>query len=68
MVELQVDGMNCNRCAGKITKAVRDIDANAKVDVDLKNKKVRVESTAEQADISSAVVDAGYSVTGTSTL
>ncbi|OGB26690.1 MAG: copper-binding protein [Burkholderiales bacterium RIFCSPLOWO2_02_FULL_57_36] len=66
MVELHVEGMNCNHCVSKITKAIRDIDATAKVDVDLKIRKVRVESTADLADIRFAVVDAGYLVADSS--
>ena len=62
MVELHVEGMNCNHCVSKVTKAVREVDAAAQVDVDLKNRKVRIESTADLADIRSAVIDAGYPV------
>lgn len=62
MVELQVEGMNCNHCVSKVTKAVKEVDASAQVDVDLKSRMVRVESTADLAEIRSAVVDAGYVV------
>lgn len=67
MIELQVEGMNCNHCVSKVTKAVKEIDANAKVDVDLKSRKVRVESTSDLDDIRSAVIDAGYIVADVST-
>lgn len=62
MLELHVEGMNCNHCVSKVTKAVKEIDANATVAVDLKSRKVRVDSTADRADIRSAVVEAGYKV------
>lgn len=67
MIELKVEGMNCNHCISKVTKAIKEIDANAKVDVDLKSGKVRVESTSDLADIRSAVIDAGYVVADEST-
>jgi copper chaperone len=63
MVELHVEGMSCNHCVSKVTKAIKDVDTAAKVDVNLKSSKVRVESTVDLADIRSALFDAGYAVT-----
>jgi copper chaperone CopZ len=62
MIELRVEGMTCNHCVSKVTKAVKDVDASAKVDVGLKSRTVRIESTADLAEIRSAVIDAGYVV------
>lgn len=64
MYELQVEGVSCNHCVSKLTRSVRDVDATAKVEVDLESGKLRVESKAELDDIVSAVFDAGYAVTG----
>lgn len=60
MYELQVEGMSCNHCISKVTRSIRQIDDAAKVDIDLKTKKVRVESTAELEDVCAAITDAGY--------
>jgi copper ion binding protein len=63
MYELQVEGMTCNHCVAAVTKSVKEVDAGAKVDVDLAAHKVRVDSKAAIDDIKSAVAEAGYEVT-----
>ena len=63
MYELQVEGMTCGGCARSVTKSVQAIDSNAKVDVDLQNRKVRIDSSANLDAIKSAISDAGYPVT-----
>jgi copper chaperone len=68
MYELQVEGMTCNHCVAAVTKSVKEIDANAKVDVDLATQKVCVDSTAKVEDIKSAVAEAGYEVKSSKTL
>jgi copper chaperone len=45
-----------------VTKAVQGIDAAAKVDVDLTQRKVSVESSAPLERVSAAIEDAGYPV------
>lgn len=62
MFELQVDGMSCNHCISRVTKAVRSVDAGAKVDIDLTAKQVRVISSAELEEIAAAIAEAGYPV------
>lgn len=39
-----VEGMKCQGCAQKITNAIVEQDQNAKVSVDLSNKKVEIRS------------------------
>jgi len=63
MYELQVEGMSCGGCVRSVTKSVQAVDSSAKVDVDLQNKKVRVDSSANLDAVTSAIVDAGYPVT-----
>lgn len=62
MIELQVEGMSCTHCISKVTRAIRELDVHAKVDVDLKSRTVRIESPADLTEIKSAVSDAGYAV------
>lgn len=62
MYELQVEGMSCGHCVNAVTKAVQGVDATAKVDVDLAQQKVRVNSGADLEAIKTAVIDAGYPV------
>lgn len=42
MYELQFEGMTCGGCVKGVTLSVQTVDGNAKVDVDLKSKKVRI--------------------------
>jgi copper chaperone len=63
MYELQVDGMTCGGCVRSVTKSVQGVDGNAKVDVDLASKTVRIDSAASLERIRSAIDDAGYDVT-----
>jgi copper chaperone len=63
MYELQVEGMTCGGCANSVKRSVQGVDGNARVDVDLASKKVRIESTADIDRLKSAVVEAGYPVT-----
>lgn len=68
MYELQVEGMTCGGCANSVKRSVQAVDSNAKVDVDLQSKKVRIDSGANLDAIKSAVNDAGYPVTASAAL
>lgn len=67
MYSLQVEGLSCNHCVSKVTRSVRQVDASAKVEVDLAAHCVRVDSTADLEEISEAIADAGYPVTESKT-
>jgi len=62
MYELKVEGMSCGHCVSAVTKSVLAVDAAAKVEVDLSQQKVLVNSSESLEDIKAAVVDAGYDV------
>jgi Cu+-exporting ATPase len=62
MFELTVEGMSCGHCVGRVTKTVQEIDAGAKVEIDLATKKVRIDSSADAARIAEAIDAAGYPV------
>jgi Cu+-exporting ATPase len=66
MYELIVEGMSCGHCVGRVTKTVQGLDENAKVDIDLASKKVRIDSRAELERIAAAIDEAGYPVTARS--
>lgn len=63
MYELQVEGMTCGGCVNSVKRSVQTVDRNAKVDVDLASKKVRVETDVDLNTVTTAIVDAGYPVT-----
>ena len=60
MLELQVGNMSCGHCVKAVTAAVRALDPQAVVEVDLAGKTVKVESSLAPAVVSAAIVEAGY--------
>lgn len=62
MYELTVEDMSCGHCVGRVTKAVQAVDQQARVDIDLPNKKVKIDSTADLDRIAKAIDEAGYPV------
>ena len=66
MVELTVEGMSCGHCVGRVTRTVQGLDPNAKVEIDLATKKVRIDSAAGLERIAAAIDEAGYPVTARS--
>ncbi|NUF50291.1 heavy-metal-associated domain-containing protein [Gilliamella sp. ESL0250] len=60
-MKLIVDNMSCQHCVKMITKAINDIDPNAKVTVDLTKREVDIENSfiSQEAAIT-AVNEAGY--------
>ncbi len=62
MIELNVKGMMCGGCAGTVEKAIKRVDADAAVTVDLASGKVRVETRADARTLGEAIEAAGYEV------
>lgn len=61
MLDFLVKDMSCGHCAAAITRAVKAVDGQAKVEVDLAHKRVRVEpATADAQAVMAAIADAGY--------
>lgn len=60
MIEFKVEDMSCSHCAGVITKTVRELDANATVDIDLASKTVRIASREDRSALAQALDEAGY--------
>ncbi len=60
MMEFRIEDMSCGHCASVITKTVRALDSQAKVEIDLAQKKVTVESSEDRATIAEALTEAGY--------
>lgn len=60
MIELKVPDMTCGHCVGTITKAVKELDASARIEVSLPEHRVRVDSKASKEDLLRTIADAGY--------
>jgi len=57
---MQVEGMTCQGCVNAVTKAIRRLDPDAGVDVDLEHGRVHVVTRAQSLEVSQALVAAGY--------
>jgi len=55
-----VPDMSCGHCVAAITKAVKTVDPDASVEVDLATHHVSVTGTDEHAKIDAAIREAGY--------
>lgn len=61
MVTLIVPDMTCGHCAKAVTEAVKSVDSNAMVNVDLETKTVQIDSQSVDAAVVSQALDAaGY--------
>ena len=60
MIEFQVPAISCGHCVRAVNEAVKEVDAQAKVDVNVETKKVHVESSADRAELVHALTQAGY--------
>lgn len=60
MIELNVKDMACGHCIETVTRAVKSLDPSASVEVDLTNKRVRVEGRAVADALIRVLNEAGY--------
>lgn len=60
MVEFNLPDMSCGHCASTVTKACKLVDPEVRVEVDLTNKKVKVESSEDAGHFAQALREAGY--------
>ncbi len=58
----QVQGMSCGHCVGAVTQAIRALDPQAEVQVDLASGRVEVQSGQERAALAAAIEEEGYKV------
>ena len=60
MFELTLPTMTCGHCVSVVTKAIKQADPQALVEIDLASHRVRVETTEDRETIESAVAESGY--------
>ena len=60
MQTFKVDGMTCGGCVAAVTRAVQAVDKDAKVDVDLASKTVKVDSKVSPLQIIDVITNAGF--------
>lgn len=54
--------MVCDGCAETVTKAVKTVDGQARVNIDLNNKLVAIESAASPESFEQAITAVGHEV------
>lgn len=60
MTTFTVNDMTCGHCASTISKAVRDVDAAAKVEFKMDQKQVVIDSALDADEFATAIKEAGY--------
>lgn len=61
MFAFEVNDMSCGHCVSTITKALKDVDKDARVQIDLAAHRVEVEpASAGAQELADAIKEAGY--------
>lgn len=60
MTTFTVPDMTCGHCVGTITKAIKDADSAAMVEISLDRHTVKVESRLAEAELAGVISEAGY--------
>ncbi len=63
-ITYRVDGMSCGKCAASVEKSIKSSAPTAQVAVDLEAKTVAVAGCDDEALISNAIEDAGFTCLG----
>lgn len=59
-MKLLIENMTCGGCARGVTATIQDVDANAKVDIDLATKIVTVETSESLDKVTAALAEDGF--------
>jgi len=60
MHSFHVQDMSCNHCVATITRALKEIDGTAGIDIDLPGKRVNVDSKLAPQVLTEAILQAGF--------
>lgn len=60
MLTFHLPDMTCGHCVRTVTQAVQAADATARVQADVPNHQVHVETTLPRAAVVAALAEAGY--------
>lgn len=60
MIELTLPTMTCGHCVKTVTATVQQVDAQAKLEIDLPTHHVRIESAKPAAEFERALAEEGY--------
>ncbi|MBZ6076109.1 heavy-metal-associated domain-containing protein [Microvirga puerhi] len=57
---MKVEGMTCQGCVDAVTKAIRRLDPEARVEVDLAHGRVHIQTRSQAIEVAQALDAAGY--------
>lgn len=60
MPQFQVEDMTCKHCEATISKAIKELDAQANIAIDLVTHSVSIESAQNKALLEAAIREAGF--------
>ena len=60
MIELTLQDMSCGHCVKAVTQTVQQVDPQAKVEIDLPTRQLRIESTQPAETFRRALAQEGY--------
>ena len=60
MYGFEVQSLTCGHCASRVTQALTNLDAMAKVEIDMAVRKVRVRTVKDLNSVVAALAKAGY--------
>ena len=60
MIELTLPTMTCGHCVSAVTKAIKQADPQAAIEIDLAAHRVCVQTIEDRKTIEAAVAEAGY--------
>ncbi|RIX71945.1 heavy-metal-associated domain-containing protein [Acidovorax cavernicola] len=60
MQAFEIQSMTCGGCASHVTRAVKNLDPQARIEVDVKQRTVRIDTTEDRPSLVAALTEAGY--------
>lgn len=60
MIRLNVQAMTCGGCASSIRKAIQSIDPSAKIDTNVEDRLVTIDTDADENSLIEVIREAGY--------
>ncbi|MDP5241380.1 heavy-metal-associated domain-containing protein [Uliginosibacterium sp. 31-16] len=60
MYEFTVPGISCGGCAKTITRILGELDANARIEIDVATKHVKVETSQPREAVVARLSEAGF--------
>jgi len=61
-LEMKVPSMVCNGCVDTVTKAIKTVESEAQVDINLETKMVKVDGKASPESIKEAITATGHTI------